>query len=116
MPKCFASSLLRIRPALRGGDHCELAFPGFPSADADFTLGYSRPSLREGFSDSLLLSGRGRRLLRFGERADVDDEIPDLIVAGATVALGRHLVLADADDVEQLPVLPAGESFGIGPV
>ena len=54
--------------------------------------------------------------LRLGEGTNVDDEVPDLSVVGATRTLRRHFVLAIADDVEKLRVLLTGKSLGIGPI
>ena len=53
---------------------------------------------------------------QLGQAANVDDEIPHLVVLGAARGLGRHLALAVADDVEQILVLLGGQRLGIGPI
>jgi len=50
------------------------------------------------------------------QAADVNDEVPHLVILGAALGFGRHLALAVADEVEQILVLPVGQRRGVAQI
>ena len=59
-------------------------------------------------------SSLGRLTLR--QIANINDQIPDHRIVGAARRLGRHLVLAVADNIEQLPIGGVCQRLRVGKV
>src|ERR1035437_7230535 len=98
-----------------------ISFMGFRGRWAGNRSG--KPQVSESKPEAWPLSGYGliARLgrcicRRLRHLADVHDQVPHVVVLGAALRLGRHLVLAVADDGEQILIGHCVQRVRIGPV